>query len=85
MKIIEDAGFSTLKVYVDSDYKNMLNLKEIDALIISIPWLWHTKMAVDSMRAGEYTGLEVSAANTLEECWDLVNTHEETGSHLNAA
>ena len=26
--------------------------------------------------------MEVSAANTIEECWDLVNTHEETGSHL---
>ncbi|MEX0359882.1 MAG: Gfo/Idh/MocA family protein, partial [Allomuricauda sp.] len=51
-------------------------------VIISTPWLWHTRMAVAAMRAGKYTGLEVSAANTLEECWDLVNTHEETGSHL---
>ena len=34
------------------------------------------------MLAGKYTGLEVSAANTMEECWDLVNTHEQTGSHL---
>jgi len=34
------------------------------------------------MKAGKYTGLEVSASNTLEECWDLVNTHEQTGTHL---
>ncbi|WP_034040773.1 Gfo/Idh/MocA family protein [Wocania ichthyoenteri] len=66
----------------DKDYLNLLDLKEVDAVVISTPWLWHTRMAVDSMRAGKYTGLEVSAANTLEECWDLVNTHEETGSHL---
>ncbi|MCK0146604.1 Gfo/Idh/MocA family oxidoreductase [Arenibacter sp. F26102] len=66
----------------DQDYKNLLALAEIDAVVIATPWLWHTKMAVDSMKAGKYTGLEVSAANTLEECWDLVNTHEETGSHL---
>ncbi|MBJ2173269.1 Gfo/Idh/MocA family oxidoreductase [Aureibaculum sp. A20] len=66
----------------DYDYKNLLELKEIDAVIIATPWLWHTRMAVDSMKAGKYTGLEVSAANTLEECWDLVNVHEETGSHL---
>lgn len=64
------------------DYKNLLALKEVDAVIISTPWLWHTRMAKDSMLAGKYTGLEVSAANTLEECWDLVNTHEQTGSHL---
>ncbi|MCM4156693.1 Gfo/Idh/MocA family oxidoreductase [Gramella sp. AN32] len=66
----------------DADYLNLLALNEVDAVIIATPWLWHTKMAVDAMKAGKYTGLEVSAANTLEECWDLVNTHEQTGSHL---
>lgn len=81
---INKAGFSKPKVFGNSDYdyRNLLELKDVDAVIISTPWLWHTKMAVDSMKAGKYTGLEVSAANTLEECWDLVNTHEETGSHL---
>ncbi|SNZ00461.1 Gfo/Idh/MocA family protein [Flagellimonas pacifica] len=64
------------------DYRNLLELKELDAVIIATPWLWHTRMAKDSMLAGKYTGLEVSAANTLEECWDLVNTHEQTGTHL---
>lgn len=81
---IKKAGHKAPKVFGknDDDYKNLLALEEIDAVIIATPWLWHTKMAVDSMKAGKYTGLEVSAANTLEECWDLVNTHEETGSHL---
>ena len=64
------------------DYLNLLALAEIDAVLIATPWLWHTRMAVDSMKAKKYTGLEVSAANTIEECWDLVNTHEETGAHL---
>ncbi|MGC1633473.1 MAG: Gfo/Idh/MocA family oxidoreductase [Gelidibacter sp.] len=66
----------------DYDYRNLLALDNVDAVIISTPWLWHARMAKDTMRAGKYTGLEVSAANTMEECWDLVNTHEETGSHL---
>lgn len=66
----------------DYDYRNLLALKNVDAVIISTPWLWHTRMAKDAMLAGKYTGLEVSAANTLEECWDLVNTHEATGTHL---
>ncbi len=81
---IEKAGAKKPAVFGNSDYdyRNLLELKDLDAVIIATPWLWHTKMAVDSMKAGKYTGLEVSAANTLEECWDLVNTHEETGSHL---
>lgn len=66
----------------DLDYKNLLDLKEVDAVIIATPWLWHTRMAKDAMLAGKYTGLEVSAANTMEECWDLVNTHEQTGTHM---
>lgn len=66
----------------ENDYHNLLNMKEIDAVIIATPWLWHTPMSIDSMKAGKYTGVEVSAAMTMEECWDLVNTHEETGSHL---
>ena len=66
----------------DYDYRNLLELKAVDAVVISTPWLWHTRMAVDAMKAGKYTGVEVSASNTLEECWDLVNTHEETGAHL---
>lgn len=84
LKLIADAGFKKPKVFGNSeyDYRNLLDLKEVDAVIISTPWLWHTRMAVDAMKAGKYTGLEVSAANTLEECWDLVNTHEETGTHI---
>ncbi|PKV52587.1 putative dehydrogenase [Aquimarina sp. MAR_2010_214] len=84
LKKIDEANFSKPKVFgnSDHDYRNLLELEDVDAVIISTPWLWHTKMAVDAMKAGKYTGLEVSAANTIEECWDLVNTHEATGSHL---
>ncbi|WP_103071821.1 Gfo/Idh/MocA family protein [Aquimarina sediminis] len=84
LKKIEDNNSPKPKVFGsnDHDYKNLLELDNIDAVIISTPWLWHTKMAIDAMKAGKYTGLEVSAANTIEECWDLVNTHEATGSHL---
>jgi predicted dehydrogenase len=84
LDLIEKAGGKKPKVFSKNeyDYRNLLDLKEVDAVLISTPWLWHTRMAVDSMKAGKYTGVEVSAANTMEECWDLVNVHEQTGSHL---
>ncbi len=83
-KMISDAGGKAPRILGsdDYDYRNLLELREVDAVIIATPWLWHVRMAVDAMRAGKYTGVEVSAANTMEECWDLVNTHEETGTHL---
>jgi len=64
------------------DYRNLLSMKDVDAVITSTPWLWHTRMTKDAMLAGKYAGVEVSAANTMEECWDLVNTHEQTGTHM---
>ena len=81
---ISDAGQPKPKVFGknDYDYRNLLDLQDVDAVIIATPWLWHVRMARDSMKAGKYTGVEVSAANTMEECWDLVNVHEETGSHV---
>ncbi|MFD1314670.1 Gfo/Idh/MocA family protein [Namhaeicola litoreus] len=84
MDLISKANVEKPKVFGrdELDYKNLLNLEEVDAVVISTPWLWHSRMAKDAMMAGKYTGVEVSAANTLEECWDLVNTHEETGSHM---
>ncbi len=84
LEMISKAGQKKPKIFGkdEYDYRNLLALPEVDAVIISTPWLWHTRMAKDAMEAGKYTGLEVSAANTMEECWDLVNTHEKTGSHL---
>jgi len=80
-KMIENAGFKKPEIYSDSEYAylKMLERDDLDGVIISTPWLWHTKMAVDTMKAGKYAGVEVSAANTIEECWDMVNTYEETG------
>lgn len=83
-KHIADANGKSPKVFGSNehDYKNLLALQEVDAVIIATPWLWHTRMTVDAMEAGKYAGVEVSASNTLEECWDLVNTHERTGTHM---
>jgi predicted dehydrogenase len=84
LDMISKAGDEVPKIFGSDelDYRNLLDLKEVDAVIIATPWLWHTRMAKDAMLAGKYTGLEVSAANTMEECWDLVNTHEQTGTHM---
>ena len=60
-------------------YEKLMSRDDLDAVIIATPWQWHTPMAVCGMENGKYVGVEVPAAITLQECWDLVNTHEETG------
>jgi predicted dehydrogenase len=74
------------KVYTGSEreFERMLNNESFDCIIIASPWEWHVPMAIAAMKSGvPYVGIEVSAANTVEECWDLVNTSEATGSQLN--
>jgi len=81
---IKKAGEKKPVVFGENDYsyRNLLEMEDVDAVIISTPWLWHARMAKDAMLAKKYAGVEVSAANTMEECWDLVNVHEQTGTHL---
>ncbi len=66
----------------EKSYQDLLEEKKIDGVIISTPWRWHFKMAIDAMKARKYVGMEVGGASSIQECWDLVNTHEETGTHL---
>ncbi|NLV42625.1 MAG: Gfo/Idh/MocA family oxidoreductase [Candidatus Hydrogenedentes bacterium] len=61
------------------DYRRLLARDDLDAVIIATPWDSHAAMAVDTMRAGKYAGVEVPAALTVDECWALVNTSAETG------
>ncbi len=66
--------------YTGSDhaYREMLNRQDIDIVIISTPWAWHTPMCVETMESGKHAFVEVPAATTVEECWQLVNTAERT-------
>lgn len=62
----------------EKDYLNLLAREDIDAVVIATYWQCHAPMAVDAMKHGKYTGVEVPAALTFEECWSLVDTHEAT-------
>ena len=61
------------------DYHDILNDPEIDAVIIMTGWSGRPALAIESMKAGKYTAIEVGCADTMEECFDLVRTYEETG------
>jgi len=61
-------------------FRDLMAREDLDAVIIATPWHWHTPMAVCGMQCGKYVGVEVPAAMSFDECWALVNTHEETGT-----
>ena len=62
-----------------TDYHELVKREDVEAVLICAAWEAHTQIAVASMRAGKYTGVEVGGAYAIEDCWRLVHTSEETG------
>jgi len=62
----------------DEDFLNLVKRDDLDGVIIATPWEWHHPMAVAAMKEGKHVGIEVPAAITVEDCWDIVDTAEKT-------
>ncbi len=62
-------------------WKGLCDDPAIDLIYICTPWSLHTPMAVYAMEAGKHVAVEVPAAKTVDECWQLVETSERTKMH----
>jgi len=65
----------------DHAFEGLLKREDIDLVVIATPWSWHVPMAVAGMKQGKHVAIEVPAARTMEECWEMVNTSEATQRH----
>jgi predicted dehydrogenase len=83
-KILADAGQPKATTYSahKTVYKDLLDKEELDGVVISTPWVWHFPMAIDAMKSGIPPAIEVCGAFSVQECWDLVRAHEESGVAL---
>ncbi len=80
---LEKMGVKGVEAYSGDEmiWKKVCERDDLDLVYICTPWRWHTPMAVYAMRQGKHAASEVPAAVTVDECWDLVTTSEETGKH----
>lgn len=62
-------------------WKKLVERDDLDLVYILTPWAFHTPMAVFSMEHGKHVCVEVPAAKTIEEAWQLVITSERTKKH----
>ena len=65
--------------FMTLDYHEVLKREDVEAVVIMTSWQTHIPIAIDAMRAGKIVAMEVGGATSLDECWNLVNTSEETG------
>jgi predicted dehydrogenase len=67
-----------------TDYRELLNNKEIDAVVIGTPDHWHCKIMVDAVKAGKHVYVEKPIANTIAESNLMVAAQEKTGKVVQA-
>lgn len=65
----------------ERDFENLCRRDDLDLVYIATPWNWHVPMAVAALEGGKHAALEVPAANTIEECWALVQASERNRRH----
>ncbi len=76
IKLVEEKTGKT--PFGTTDSNEVLKL-ELDAVMIMASWEAHIPLAIDAMKAGFPVAMEVAGAYSVQECWDLVRTSEETG------
>ena len=77
-KKVTDAGQPEPAMF--ADYRDVLKQENVDAVLISAAWEAHVDLACAAMKAGKITALEVGGAYSVDDCWRLVHTYEETGT-----
>ncbi len=60
-------------------YNDILDIEGLDALLIFTSWTDHIKIAIDSMKKGIPVASEVGGAYSVDQCFKLVETSEQTG------
>jgi len=91
--VVEDRAMSSLDylkakglsahVYSGEElsYQALCEDPDVDLVYICTDWLHHVPVALYAMEHGKHVAIEVPSAETLQACWDLVNTSERTRRH----
>lgn len=81
LELVERNGWKRPEGYSagPEDYLRLIARDDLDAVMTATPWQLHTPICLAAMRSGKYAATEVPAALTIDECWQLVNTSEQTG------
>jgi len=80
---LKKAGLPEAAEYSGSTeaYKALCERDDIDLVYVATDWIHHAPIGVYAMEHGKHVAIEVPAAMTLEEIWQLVDTAERTRKH----
>lgn len=75
-KIVTEKGQP--EPFTTTNYKDILNRDDVEAVMVFSSWETHIDIVCEAMRHGKTVGMEVGGAETVDECFKLVDTWEET-------
>lgn len=67
------------EIAITQNYKELLERKDIDAVIINTPDHWHGQIAVDAMNAGKAVYIEKPVIQKIEDGHRIIQAEKETG------
>ena len=62
-------------------WKAVCERDDIDLIYVATPWASHVEMTLYAMECGKHVAVEVPAAFTMEELWQIIDTAERTRKH----
>jgi predicted dehydrogenase len=81
--MVAASGQKMPKLYTDGPhaFETMLGLNDLDLVLVATPWNWHAEQAIFAMKHGKDVAMEVPGVTSIEDCWRIVRTSEETRKH----
>ncbi|MBK5256318.1 MAG: Gfo/Idh/MocA family oxidoreductase [Vicinamibacteria bacterium] len=81
--LARDAGKQEPKGFTNGprDFERLCAEEDLDLVYTATPWEWHVPVMLAAMKNGKHAATEVPAAQTVEDCWKLVETAEKEKKH----
>ncbi len=82
-KMLEEKGLAKAQEFYGDTavWRKVTALPNVDLIYIATDWVHHAVIGVQAMKDGKHVAIEVPAAMTMNEIWDLINTSEQTRKH----
>lgn len=82
-RLAKDAGKREPKAFTRGprDFERLCAEEDLDLVYTATPWEWHVPVMLAAMKNGKHAATEVPAAQTVEDCWNLVETSERLQRH----